>query len=210
MNTDASMLFLFVGSLGTALLGGWHCAGMCGPLALLSKSRMTTALYQFGRLLSYLALGAAAGYVGEHFLHHIPDEARWISGIILGLLALWVLLSSWKLGLFDRLRTFLWRNRPKGGPHLEFFSIGLLNGFLPCTWLYGFLILGAGLQDPLKSMVLMLSLWLGSLPWLLSVAFLGERLRSHFQGARSWAMPLLMVAVIFSLLAHHIHVHHHH
>ncbi|MCE2652024.1 MAG: sulfite exporter TauE/SafE family protein [bacterium] len=76
--------------LGTSLLGSLHCAGMCGPFAVLaSASESTTATttgaaltvngralslwqshatlqaaYHSGRLFTYLAFGAAAGGLG--------------------------------------------------------------------------------------------------------------------------------------------------
>ncbi len=55
-----------------SLLGSLHCAGMCGPLALLAVQPAGAAhrrwkphlAYHGGRLLAYAALGAACGAIG--------------------------------------------------------------------------------------------------------------------------------------------------
>jgi sulfite exporter TauE/SafE len=67
---------ILIGAILTAsLLGSLHCVGMCGPLALwaagVDKDRggrtmvIPTALYHFGRMLTYALVGLMAGYVGN-------------------------------------------------------------------------------------------------------------------------------------------------
>ena len=55
-----------------SLLGSGHCAGMCGPLALMASIGPATSaqlarrmsFYHVGRLIGYMSLGAAVGGVG--------------------------------------------------------------------------------------------------------------------------------------------------
>ena len=55
------------------LMGSLHCIGMCGPLALgvvglqtNPKKKLRTALeYNFGRAVSYTAMGAILGLIGN-------------------------------------------------------------------------------------------------------------------------------------------------
>ncbi len=108
---EGSEFFFFMGALGAAVVGGWHCAGMCGPIAALGRGRLAQVAYQLGRLTSYLALGAFAGVTGAHVLHLLPREHLWVASAVLGVLALWLMLSVWKLGALNRLQKFLWRKR---------------------------------------------------------------------------------------------------
>src|SRR5206468_4719617 len=57
----------------TGLLGGVHCAGMCGGIvSALASSRTTTGItwlihlcYNLGRMASYMVAGAVVGTVGS-------------------------------------------------------------------------------------------------------------------------------------------------
>ena len=69
------MIGLAVAVLVASVLGSLHCVGMCGPLALWasgagqkqSGTQVWTKLtaYHFGRLLTYLTAGTAAGIIGS-------------------------------------------------------------------------------------------------------------------------------------------------
>lgn len=197
--------WIFVGtSLGAALFGGWHCAGMCGPLAALASNRRAVFLYQAGRLGTYLLLGLAASLAGERLLSLVPPESRWALTLVAGLFSAWILLSTWRLGLAENLQKWLWRHRPRGRVFSEFFFLGVFNGLLPCSWLYGFIFVAAGLAHPPRALALMFCLWAGSLPWLLGFSFLGGRIRAA--GASSpWFSRVLFASVLLGLVAHHLH-----
>src|SRR6266700_1728996 len=80
-----SMTALVIAIFAASVLGSFHCAGMCGAfLALASgdasggwrKHMRLQGAYHVGRLISYLALGAAAGSVGR-----LIDLAGALAGI---------------------------------------------------------------------------------------------------------------------------------
>lgn len=50
-----------------ALVFSPHCAGMCGPIAVLAGGRKASVLFHAARIAAYAALGAAAGAVGSLF-----------------------------------------------------------------------------------------------------------------------------------------------
>ena len=62
-------------ALGLGFFSGFHCVGMCGPIALsmgLSKKQATNfylqnLTYQLGRILTYAFLGALLGIIGKGF-----------------------------------------------------------------------------------------------------------------------------------------------
>jgi hypothetical protein len=173
---------------------------MCGPIAALSTKPKTIALYQTGRLFTYISLGALAGAFGSGVLQWIPEERKWLVTMSLGILALWVLLANWNLEFPMRLQKFLWRHRPRGGETTEFLSLGILNGLLPCHWLYGFLMVAAGFGHPLKGGILLACLWAGSLPWLLGASSLSRIAQDWSPGSRKWISRGLLVTVVLGLI----------
>ncbi|TKC05942.1 sulfite exporter TauE/SafE family protein [Pedobacter frigoris] len=129
------------------LLGSLHCIGMCGPLAFAVPSLRNGWLYvavdklsyQFGRIISYCMLGLIIGIIGRQI---------WISGfqqfisILSGVLILIAAISRiTKLPYFSKSPSFLLKpfNRlfncalKHKANHL---IIGLVNGFLPCGFVY--------------------------------------------------------------------------
>ena len=66
---------LIFSALALGFASGFHCIGMCGPIALslgLTKKQATNyylqnLTYQFGRIATYSFLGAILGIVGKGF-----------------------------------------------------------------------------------------------------------------------------------------------
>lgn len=201
LSVDASWLVFLGSATGVALLGSWHCVGMCGPLAALAKKKSDVVLYQVGRLMTYVALGALAALFGRQLLSLVPDAVKWVGTVILGILAFWILLSSWNLELPRRFQRFLWTYRPRQTRSLDMFSLGALTGLLPCHWLYGFVVIAAGQDSPAKGALLLFALWVGSAPWLLgasSVSGLIQRLSPRSR----WLTFVLLAVVMLGLMAH--------
>jgi sulfite exporter TauE/SafE len=182
-----------------SLLGSGHCVGMCGPFAVLAAggtSQTTTAWqragtltsYHFGRLVTYLFLGAAMGGLGSVAdglavsAGWTPLAARLVGGlmVVMGVtmgIRWWrgrkpaVHHSPWMLrwnGWLIRIRKG-WQIRSAAG---KAFSWGLISTWLPCGWLYVFAIAAAGAGGMLWGMVLMTAFWIGTLP-LLSMVPIG-------------------------------------
>jgi sulfite exporter TauE/SafE len=69
------MELLYWTALSVGFLGSFHCAGMCGPLAMALPSGNGSMLsmisgkllYNFGRLVTYSILGMWVGMVGHTF-----------------------------------------------------------------------------------------------------------------------------------------------
>lgn len=205
-----SQIILFAaGALGAAFLGGWHCGGMCGGIATLASKPKAAFLYQIGRLFSYTLLGLLFCHFGTQITSWLPQEKRWLIAIFLGFFSYWLLVTSWNLKIPMKIQTFLWKNRPRESFFTEYLFLGILNGLLPCTWLYAFLMVAAGLSSHSRAILLMFCLWFGSLPWLLGFSFLGHHLR-RLTSLSPWISRVLLISVIFSLLAHHFSIDHFH
>ncbi len=171
----------------TSLLGSSHCAGMCGPFVILASGKeqasarqLRTALtsYHLGRLLSYSLLGAMAGLLGYGVLGFgslvgMADTIIPLSGGLLVAYGLGVI-------LYDILRphrvlvsmpAFLqgwlkqgYRSSMSLAPWKRAATIGFYSGFLPCGWLYAFLMMALGVGSPLGGLSVVLVFWLGTLP----------------------------------------------
>lgn len=205
-------LQLLLPIVGASVLGSVHCAAMCGPFAAMvsqpaastgAKGRLQLA-YQAGRLLSYLALGAAAGTAGKALdLAGAAAGLGRVAGIAAG-----VLLVVWGLGAMLETQGLRWlparrampsfvvrflaalRARPSRGRAA---ALGLATALLPCGWLYAFVLTAAGTARPTEGALVMFALWLGNAPMLLGVGFffgsLLSRIRRH--------VPILSAALIF-------------
>jgi sulfite exporter TauE/SafE len=167
-------------------VGSAHCAGMCGPLALaLPGGKRGTfivgrGLYNLGRVVTYAAMGAVFGLVGQGFA--LAGLQRWLS-LVLGVIILTGLFSSRRFsGALPVTRTVKWLKAALGRQfqHRELtslFSIGMLNGLLPCGLVY-IACAGATATGSLMSGVdYMVAFGLGTAPMLLTISMVGTKLQ---------------------------------
>lgn len=138
-------------ALAIGFFGSFHCVGMCGPIALaLPGQKNTTSsfitgriLYNIGRIVTYSMLGAIFGLIGHSFaLMGLQQAVSIALGVLIILSAVTQshYFTGWKtkLGLspfFEKLKTLISAQFKKRG-HSTLFSIGLLNGLLPCGFVY--------------------------------------------------------------------------
>ncbi len=181
-------------SLG--LFGSLHCLGMCGPLALgysgLSGSKpgvsaaIHSALYNFGRVLSYMLLGFLFGLLSSVVtLSGMQNKLSIAAGVVLVFLFLMSLDLERVLGKIGWYRSFTkviqaqisQRLRHKRPNPLLF---GIINGFLPCGMVYLALAGALTAGNVFYSTSFMLFFGLGTFPALLSLM-----LGSKFVGFRS-------------------------
>lgn len=216
------MDLLLVTVFTASLLGSAHCAGMCGPLlpfyaagAPVEKRWLGHLTYSIGRLVSYGALGAIAGFAGSAV--NLAGEA---AGVIrISAIAAGVLMILWGLGvLFARFGLrFLPRN-PLGGSTAAVFRrifgklqdkpplwraamLGLFSTLLPCGWLYAFVITAAGTGSPWQGGLVMLLFWTGTLPVMVSlgvgIQVLSGRFRRHLPVVGAVAIVVMgLISVI--------------
>ena len=175
-----------------AFLGSFsHCVGMCGGIVVAYSStkiderspKFTQALshlfYSFGRVLTYTILGAIFGYIGgvATFNNYANGTLLIIAGILMILTGLSLLGKVKFLTLIEHtfsksnwyqksFRTFL-RSKTLG----SFFMLGMLNGLLPCGFVYFFAITAASTASPLWGALVMLIFGLSTIPAMFSMGF---------------------------------------
>lgn len=173
-------------AISLGFLGSFHCVGMCGPIALAlpvhqkSASQKIIAIlaYNSGRMLTYALFGMLFGLIGQSFaLFGYQQKLSVLLGVVI-LLALLVpkrfayrLSFTGKLyGLLSRLKSNiarLFQRRSIG----SFFSIGLLNGLLPCGLVYIGVAGAIATGTVLKGLLFMAFFGAGTLPLMFLVSY---------------------------------------
>lgn len=204
---------LLVPVAAASLLGSIHCAGMCGGFVAIAgdgvsgRARVISQLsYNGGRLLSYAALGAAAGALGRAVdlagsAAGIGRVAALVSGSIMILWGMGALLETQGVRVFrgrltlPRRVTAAFASLRRLPAAWRGLALGLSTTLLPCGWLYAFAVTAAGTASPLRGALLMAAFWTGNLPVLLG---LGVAL-SALIGRIRRLVPILSAAVIFGV-----------
>ncbi|HHH54972.1 MAG TPA: sulfite exporter TauE/SafE family protein [Bacteroidetes bacterium] len=158
-------------------------------------------LYNLGRTLTYVVLGAAFGLLGQGI--GALGFQRWLS-IVTGMIMIMTV-------LFPSLFSFNFGSRTSGGffilnyikaglrnlfstkSFMSLFTIGILNGFLPCGPLYSAIIISASYGNVMKSMLFMLMFGLGTMPMLLGISVLGNFISLPLRRKLSNFIPVVIV-----------------
>lgn len=138
-------------ALAIGFFGSFHCIGMCGPIALaLPGSDESTPslvlgriLYNLGRIVTYSVLGLLFGLIGHSIaLAGFQKTLSIVLGtlIIVGAFSQSSYFQHWKIKLglgsiFDKLKNTISAQFKKRGMS-TLFTIGILNGLLPCGFVY--------------------------------------------------------------------------
>lgn len=185
---ESGYLALFI----VGLLGGTHCAGMCGgivgALSLGGAPRLSLLLaYNAGRIFSYAVAGLLAGLLGAATA---GLAGQWPVRLALYLLAnlMLVALGFYLLGLTRALAFAeawgqrLWRHlQPLTARFLPVRSVaqalplGMLWGWLPCGLVYSALLSAMTSASAQQGALLMLAFGLGTVPNLLLAGLLFAR-----------------------------------
>jgi sulfite exporter TauE/SafE len=203
-------LALIISAIGLGFASGFHCIGMCGPIALsmgLTKKQATNyylqnLTYQFGRIFTYSLLGALLGIVGQGFeMAGFQQYLTIAVGILLILMAIFSfggndfaskipflskLLLQVKMNLGKLLQKADYRSR---------FTTGILNGFLPCGMVYMALTASLAAGGIWQGASFMALFGLGTLPFMFAVVLLGNLMTTAFRIKILKFVPVLMIVL---------------
>jgi sulfite exporter TauE/SafE len=198
-----------------AILGSFgHCVGMCGGIVIAysstkvqsnwnkTKQTFSHILYSLGRISTYTLLGAIFGFLGS-----VTTFNSTFNGIFLLFLGLVMLLVG--LSLFGKLRFLtliehsvskqVWYQKSfkrliASNSLRSFYLLGMLNGLLPCGFVYFFAITAASSGSALYGALVMFVFGLSTIPALFSLGFfVGLFKQSEF---RILMVKLASIAVI--------------
>lgn len=197
----------FLGSFG-------HCIGMCGGIVLAysnikiepSSSKVSQGvahlLYNLGRVSTYTLLGAVFGSLGG-----VVTFSNTANGILLLVAGGAMILAG--LSLMGKIKfltliehTFssskLYKNAFQSILHSKsnssFFFLGMLNGLLPCGFVYFFAITAAATASPLYGALVMFIFGISTIPAMFGLGFLSSI--ASATSFRNMMVSLSSVAVI--------------
>jgi sulfite exporter TauE/SafE len=197
-----------------SLLGSAHCAGMCGPFVCFyagadaRSSGWGHIAYNFGRLVSYLVLGALAGALGSGVEQvgtgvGVTRAAAIVAGVLMitwGVVTLlaqrgFSLPSLTPLAGAQRWMAARLRDVRDFPPAARALTVGLLTTLLPCGWLYAFVVTAAGTGTVRGAITLMAVFWAGTLPMMLALGVGVRRLAGPLRARLPVISAIAIVAV---------------
>ena len=206
------MITVLIAAFIMGAIGSMHCVGMCGPIALSlplvsnthSSRFLSTLLYNIGRIITYAMLGAIFGVIGMTFKLFGFQQ---ILSITLGALILFFIFfpknyyakKNFITNTLKKIRSllgnlFLKRN------YQSVFSIGLLNGLLPCGLVYIAIAGATETASAFKSSLFMAAFGLGTLPLMWTFSFFGSFISMGLRTGIKRLYPVFMFAVAVLLI----------
>ncbi|MFI5221986.1 MAG: sulfite exporter TauE/SafE family protein [Bacteroidia bacterium] len=187
----------------TGLFGSFHCAGMCGPIALALPSTgnavhekiFSRLIYNVGRIFTYAFFGALFGALGTGLkLAGLQQSISIGAGIIIiiSVLPSGKFSSGFSLKFFsNNIFGKLFQNKNL----ISMFAIGLLNGLLPCGFVYIALVGSLATQDIFQGSLFMFFFGLGTLPMMFSVSLIGQFLSIKIRSRINKFVPVFAVFI---------------
>jgi hypothetical protein len=193
--------------LAAGLASGVHCVGMCGGIVAAFDARRVIPIrvrtdwerrlaFNFGRISTYAAAGAAAGSLGAaaYASGVLPaqETLQVAANVMLVLVGLHLAGAGRLLSRLEGLGTPMWRRvQPLAARLLpartlaQSYAAGIVWGWLPCAMVYAALATAAFSGSAGRGALAMAAFGLGTLPFLLAAGWLASRLRAWraFAGA---------------------------
>lgn len=202
-------------ALALGLASSLHCVGMCGPLLLALpldaagkwKVFRQMSVYHTGRILAYVVLGVMFGLLGKGLAVAGLQKALSIGA---GMFTVAMAFVAWR---FEYLVTTLpgfgavsQKVKTRMGqllrhnPNSSLFSLGMLNGLLPCGMVYTALAGAIASVGGAEGGLFMLAFGLGTLPLLFTVGLASSAVNASVRRKLRALQPLLLSFVGLLLL----------
>lgn len=197
---------LYITAFLTGLVGSFHCIGMCGPIALalpdagksLGQKLTGRILYNAGRIITYSILGMLLGWAGFGLkLAGMQQSVSIASGVII------IVMVVFASGVIEKRIGNPFRLIPQKGIHWLFHSgnnfalllIGLLNGLLPCGFVYVGLMGSVATQSVTGGALFMTFFGLGTFPMMYGVSIAGQFINLAIRQRIQKIVPVFAVAI---------------
>ena len=189
---------------------------MCGPIAMMlpvdrnNQAKKVTQIitYHLGRLFAYSTIGFIFGMLGKGFLLAGMQQKM---SIFIGIAMILIILIPEKVvanynfskpifKVISKIKTTL-GSQFKNKSYKSLFTIGLLNGFLPCGMVYVALFGAIAMQSPTFGVLYMVLFGLGTVPMMSSIVYLNSFLTISIRNKIQKAIPYVAVflGIVFIL-----------
>ena len=184
--------FSIISIITIAFLGSFgHCVGMCGGIVVAYSSTkiksswtkqiqaISHLIYSLGRTTTYTLLGAIFGFVGG-----VVSFDNITSGILLVTTGIMMMLIG--LSLMGKIKFLTsiehscsksplyqktFKQLLSSNSFFSFYLLGMLNGLLPCGFVYVFAVTAASTGSPFWGAVVMMIFGLSTIPAMFSLGF---------------------------------------
>lgn len=180
---------MFYAAFILGLISSLHCIGMCGPIAMVlpvdhnnrEKKALQIITYHLGRIFSYSVIGLLFGIIGRGFyLAGIQQQLSIFAG--LAMIVMILLPANIFAGYNFSKPIFRVISKLKGRLGKQFlkpsfksiFSIGILNGLLPCGMVYAAVFGALAMPKLYYSIFYMMLFGLGTVPLMSGVVYLQQ------------------------------------
>jgi len=207
---------ILISAFVLGIMGSFHCAGMCGPIAIALPLHGNSvggkifggSLYNLGRTITYGIMGALFGLLGQGVaMIGFQQKISVIMGSLMIISVLFPALfknqysmnKSW-FSLVSKLKSTIGRMFSiRSYPSL--FFIGMLNGLLPCGLVYMAIAGAIGTGSVSMGTLYMILFGLGTIPMLLGISLAGNLLSLAVRKRINKLIPVMVVVVgIFFIL----------
>jgi sulfite exporter TauE/SafE len=192
------------------LLGSFHCIGMCGPIAFMlpvdrnnqTKRVLQIFVYHLGRMITYGILGLLFGLLGKGFnFFGFQQYLSIIIGVIMILLVVLPSKTVNKFSITKPIYKLLSGVKNRLGKELKkkrvdtFFTIGFLNGFLPCGLVYMAIFASIATANAISGSLYMMLFGLGTIPLMTAFVYLGNFTTGLVRKRIQQFIPVAVVAI---------------
>ncbi|MEZ4853437.1 sulfite exporter TauE/SafE family protein [Flavobacterium sp.] len=192
------------------LISSLHCIGMCGPIALMlpvdrkneAKKTLQIITYHLGRLTAYGSLGLLFGSIGKGlFIGSWQQQISIAIGIIMILIALVPEKEFAKYNLSKPIYKILSKIKVSLGKQFKkktfgsIFTIGLLNGYLPCGMVYVALFGALSMGTIAGSFFYMVLFGMGTIPLMSIVVYVANLLTTSVRSKLQKVIPYVIVTI---------------
>lgn len=192
------------------LISSFHCIGMCGPIAMMLpvdhqnpvRKAFQISTYHLGRLSAYAIIGLIFGALGKGFF--LAGMQQYLSIAIGILMIVFIVVPERKLAQYNfskpiyniisKVKSALGKQF-KNKSYQSLFTIGLLNGFLPCGMVYVALFGAIAMQSVGYGMAYMILFGIGTLPLMSLVMYINSFITPNFRNKIQTVIPYVAVFI---------------
>lgn len=201
---------MFFSALIFGILGSFHCVGMCGPIAFMLpvsrensvKKFLQVLLYHFGRLMAYAIIGLAFGVLGKSLdLFGFQQQLSIAAGILM--IAV-IVLPNKTFGKYNfsrpmykvvgKVKSSLGSALKKKTPD-TFFTIGFLNGFLPCGLVYMAAFGAVASGSMVQGSLYMVLFGVGTIPLMTTAVYFRQMMNGIIKKRVQKMIPVFVVLI---------------
>jgi sulfite exporter TauE/SafE len=201
---------IYISALILGLMGSFHCAGMCGPIAIalplhgnnIPQKIFGGSLYNIGRTVTYGIMGAIFGLLGQGIqMIGFQQKVSVIMGALMIISVLFPALFKNQYRMDKSWLSFVGKLKKSIGrlfsvrSFSSLFFIGMLNGLLPCGLVYMAIAGAIGTGGIAEGSIYMVLFGLGTIPMMLAIAVAGNILSNSVRNKINKMIPALVVVV---------------